>query len=821
MTTVKQIYRHLFACLVVMATFATLVFSVNAKHDFSDMPRIKNIIVKGSKTFPEVTLKSKLPYHVGEPFSVSKTNEAIAKIHQMGHFKQISLQLEPVTKNTANLIVVVEEKPALNQVTLVGNKHLSKKELKKKIDFEKIPAAEYQELCSLARIIKKTYIEKGYHFAQVNVEMDEKNGTANATFNITEGPRSSVQKVRFIGNDHFHAKKLRSLLFTREDWLLAPLDRSGYYIPLAIEQDKLTLENFYQSNGYLHARVTDANVQFSDDKKHVSVTFHINEGELYHIDKLSAPGNDIYSEKQLLAVLPFRKGSVYSRELIRLSMERLKTLWGDKGYIYADVEPAIQPNDKTKTVDITFYSDLGNKVKLNRINIFGNRKTRDKVIRRQFLLDEGADLTSTKLDASKNRVSGLGYFDPKEGVNWKVNRIDDERADIDVMLKEIKTGRFEFKLSYGGAPGAVSSASSGVAGEVQITERNLFGKGMIMNMNGLIGQDQRSFSSGFTQPWLFDQPISVGVATQYLRTGYSDLRKVNNTIQEKRINGVAHCGFIAERLGYTMFNAQTGIESLEYYSRSNDGKKDDTPQAQISINEIKQEYQSILDDRFKSGKFAFLQLGAGQDTRNHHTHISQGYKWNASAQIGLPSFSDVFGFYKLSFDGHWYTPLINETDLVLHMHGHFGYVNNISDYSIPFRELYNIGGQGSIRGWTFGQVGPMWFHPTLKPDEEWQGEAIGAKKAAFFNVELIFPLTEDLSMKGVVFYDGGAGWDTPHSNTIPVDHIKNNKFDYRHSIGVGLRMLNPQPIRIDWGFKLDRRTGEKTSEVSFSSYYDF
>jgi outer membrane protein insertion porin family len=822
MSAVKRTYRHLFACLVVIGALTINLYSDEAEQEFSTMPRIKNIFVTGSKTFPEVTIKSKLPYHVGQYFSPSDSNQAIMNIHKMGHFKQITLKLEPVTKNTANLHIIVEEKPALNEVTLIGNKHLSKKELKKKIDFEKIPAAERGELSALARIIKKTYTEKGYHFADVDVTMEEKDDIANATFSIKEGPHSVVKRVRFVGNSHFHDKKLRSLLFTREDWILAPLDRSGNYIPLAIEQDKLTLENFYQSNGYLHARVTDADVVFSDNKKEVSVTFKINEGDLYRIDKITAPGNDIFSEKQILSIIPFRKGSVYSRELIRTSMERIKTLWGDKGYIYADVEPSIQPDDKNKTVDLAFYSDLGNKVKLNRINIFGNKKTRDKVIRRQFLLDEGDNLTTTQLDISKNRVSGLGYFDPKQGVNWKINRIDEDRADIDLMLQEVKTGRFEFKLSYGGSPNAISSANSGVAGEIQLTERNLFGKGMIANTNALIGQDQRSFSGGFTQPWLFDRPINIGISGNYANIGYDELRKVVNQVQEQRAGGIVHCGFVAENLGYTMFNLQSGIESLHYYSRSLDGSKKVVPEASITGDDtVKEEYQKILTNRFQSGKFAFVQLGAGQDLRNHHTHISQGYKWNASAQVGIPSFSDTFGFYKFSFDGHWYTPLINETDLVLHLHGHIGYVNNFKDHAIPFRELYNIGGQASIRGWTFGQVGPMWYHPTLLEDEGWQGEAIGSKKAAFFNVELVFPLTEDLSMKGVVFYDGGAGWDTPNTSNISPDHLKNDKFDYRHSIGVGLRMLNPQPIRIDWGFKLDKRTGEKASEVSFSSYYDF
>jgi outer membrane protein insertion porin family len=799
MTPVTQRFWQLLVYLTVSGVAFNSIEARDSEDSYST-PRIKNIIVTGSKTFPDATIKSKLPYHVGERFLTGKSNQAIFNIYKLGHFKQIEIKTEKITQNTINLHVLAE-KPSLKEVILVGNKHLSKKEINKKIDFEKIPAAEEQELQRLARIIKSSYAEKGYHFTKVDLSMDEKDGHAVATLTIEEGPKSVLKRVRFDGNTHFHDKKLRSLLFTREDWLLSPLDRAGTYHPLAVEQDKLTLENFYQSNGYLNARAPEAVVVFSDNKEEVNVTFKIHEGDFYKVSKVSAPGNDIFSEKQLLAFLPLRKGSPYSRELIRMCIERIKTLWGDKGYIYADVEPSIQPNDETKTVELAFHSDLGNIVHLNRINIFGNKKTRDKVVRRQFLLDEGDLLTTTRLEASKNRVSGLGYFDPKDGVNWKINRIDEDLADIDVMLKEVKTGRFEFKITYGGSPNSLSASSSGIAGELQLTERNLFGKGMIGNFNTRIGQDERSFSGGFTQPWLFDKPISLGFSGHYAKTGYDELRKVVNQVQEERAGGLAHLGFIAERFGYTLFNIQTGIESLHYYSSSLDGTKKVVPESSITGDDnIKAEYQKILTNRFKSGKFAFVQLDAGQDTRNHHTHISQGYKWNVSTNIGISGCSDNFGFYKFQFDGHYYTSLINDTDLILHVHGHAGHVNAFKERSIPFRELYNIGGQASVRGFLFGQVGPMWYHPDLLEDEGWQGEAIGAKSAAFFNAELIFPLTEDLSMKGVVFYDGGAGWNTPNTSNIPEEHLRNDKFDYRHSIGIGLRMLNPQPIRIDWGF---------------------
>lgn len=820
----KLIKRSKLRSLFLILCGSTLLIPHCLKGNIDENRIIKNIIITGSKRFPKETIQSKLPYHVGEEFWPDKSNQAIDNIYKLGHFEQVLIKTSKVKNNGINLHIELVEKPALKEVILEGNKHLTKKEICKKIDFEKIPAAQEAELKKLARVIKKIYSDKGYQFADVKVHLKKENNEFTATFKIEEGPRSLIKKVRFIGNEHFRDKQLRTLLFSREDWILGPLDQSGKYHPQAVESDKFTLENFYQNNGYLHAKVTDAQIAFSKNKRDITATFTIHEGDIYTISSVEAPGNDIFTEQQLLASVPLKKNMPYSKELLRFSIERLRTIWGDQGYIYADVEPAIQPNDTDKTVAITFHSSLGTKVHLNRINIFGNEKSRDKVIRRLFLLDEGDLVTSTRLDASKERVKGLGFFDPKDGVNWKINRIDDDHADIDLMLKEVKTGRIEFKANYGGSPTSMSSSNSGFNIESQISDRNIFGKGIAGHFSGRIGIPDwsKSFDIGISQPWLMDKPIRIGANGSFSQSSYDEIKKTLKTVEEEHGSFNANIGFMSP-LWNAAFIFQAGIDHINIYSMSADGHEKVIPEASLpGFPDAQAELQVTYNNRFQSGTFTYLQADISQDTRNHNVHITRGHKILTTARMGLPSFGSNFGFYKFEFDGHYYTPLINETDLVLHLHGHCGYIKEMGNRVLPYRELYHIGGQASVRGWVFGQIGPMWYLPQQVEDEGWQGTMIGAKKAAFFNLELVFPLTQDMGMKGVVFYDGGAGWDTPNpDNSISPGHIKNNSFDYRHSIGVGLRLLNPQPMRIDWAFKLDKRTGEKATEVSFSSYYDF
>ncbi|MFT6765686.1 MAG: outer membrane protein insertion porin family [Alteromonas naphthalenivorans] len=787
------------------------------ENEKTSQPIINKIIVSGLHSLPLDTIMSTIPYHIGNPYNRNLSSKLIKNIYKLGYFKQVQVKRENLPNNKINLHVILTEKTRIKDVIFNGNKHLKSKTIFEKTDLEKKPAADPQELKKYARAIEKLYAERNYHFAKVDTELkkDKETGKALAIFTIKEGPVAKIKRVRFTGNKKFTGKKLRSLLFTREDWVLGLMDKGGTYNPLAIEQDRYTLENFYQSHGYMNAKVSNATVQFDKKKRDIDITFHIDEGDSYTVKSVKAPDHEKLKEKDMLSIIPIRSGQPYSREAIRYSIEQLKMLWGKQGHIYANIEPSIQPNDEEKTVDLIFYSDPGDVVHLNKINIFGNEKARDKVIRRQFLLEEGDLLTTAEMEASKQRVTSLGFFDMKEGVNWRINRIDDNTTDLDMIVKEIKTGRFEFQANYGGAPGQMSTAGAGWGLQASLQERNMFGLGLQSSMTGRWGEDQQSFMLNLADPYFMDKPIQVGCNAYIKHSEYDELKKTDRSkVQQKSVGGSFNVGFMAKQLGFAYLFGELGFEKI-------DNRDNKMPTAAVnSDSSTILEYQNILNERFKPGKFIYLQLHATKDTRNHSMHVSNGYQWKMSSRLGVPSFGDNIGFLKLQADGHWYTPLIGQNTLVLHVHGFAGYINGFEDNRIPYSELYNIGGQASVRGWNFGQVGPIWTVPDLV-NKNWRGDAIGGKKAFFVNTELIFPIVNDQSMKGVVFYDGGSGWDTPGANSIATDHLQNNKFDYRHSIGIGMRVLNPQPMNVYWGFKLDKRTGESLNEVHFSTGIDF
>lgn len=774
---------------------------------------IRKIHCMGNAMVPESVILSRLPFKEGQPFDAAATRTVIQNLYKdLKRFRYIEIQGENVGTNQIDLFIIVQEKTPIQLIVFKGNKKLSEKEIKKNIEFEDFPAADEEELKIYALKIQKLYLAKNYHNAEVKSELIVgADGKGTAQFTIKEGTKSMVKRVHFIGNKHISGKELRGKIFTREDWALSFLDSSGSYQPERIEGDRHLIEQYYQSNGYMMAKVVNADVAFNKASGHFDVTFEIQEGDLYTVEEVKASGMDILKDDYLVSRLPIRAGDLYSRENIVESMKALEFLWGDLGYIYAHIDPSITQDDEKKTVKIEFLTELGNKVTLNKINITGNHKTKDKVIRRKLLLSEGRLLTNNALEASKNRVEALGYFDPKDGVTWRKVRIDDTHADLDLILKEVKTGHANLKVGFGGAAGNINSNATGFTLGAEVSDINLFGSGIQTTLNASLAKEEQNILFNITDPWLFDKPILGALDVYHRRQSYDDFQQTR-PVNEKLTGAGVSLGFMTPALWETQIMSRVGVDSIAYEQKPI--AKVFNVDTQADKIEANLEYQCILDKSFQPGKFCWLDFNFGQDRRNHPMFASRGYKWLGVWHIAFPTFGCNVGFNKLNLDMSWYTPIIGEHDLVLKLHGYLGVVTEFKGRTIPYRELYHIGGPASVRGFLFGQAGPRFL-----------GDSIGGRKALFVSAELQFPITPDFNMKGVVFYDGGTGWDNPYACACKASKkfLEYNNFNYRHSVGVGIRLMRPMPVRLDWGFKLDRnkKLHETEYEVAFSTTYEF
>ena len=352
--------------------------------------RINAIIITGNYIVSNETIRAQVPFKEGDLLKSYKLPELIKSLYSLksgdetkigGYFTAIDIKGEDIDADTINIHIIVQEKKHIESINFVGNNHLKESDIENKLHLSEIKALDPQELTIIADNIKKLYAEKDYHDAQITSDYKDVDQFHIAvTFTIDEGSATYIKRVLFEGNKTFTSKRLRSFLVTKEDWLLGFLQKAGSYHPEALQYDRRMLEDFYQSNGFLTARVTDVNIEVNPKINGFVITFVIDEGELYTIDKVSAQGNNIISEEEILMRIPIQAGQLYSKEQVRFALEGIRIMWGEFGYIDADVTPSIQADREKKTVSIKFLSDLGTKKSVNRIFITGNNKTRDSII---------------------------------------------------------------------------------------------------------------------------------------------------------------------------------------------------------------------------------------------------------------------------------------------------------------------------------------------------------------------------------------------------------------------------------------------------------
>lgn len=442
---------HFFSIATVCSLILTITCCNSLYCDSDDFPFIKSIIFEGNKHITEDALLNKLPYKLAAPFDEQRTGEAISNLYSLDAFQQIRIEKEHITPSLLNLFVVVTEKKLIEKIEFVGNHALGRKKLLEKTNLEKKEMINDEELKRYVKVFGEALRDEGHHFASITAKLipnDKNPDKVTIRFEFDEKVKSYITHIDFKGNSTFDDRKLRSVLLTRERWLMSVLDGSGRYNPEMLEVDKRLIERLYQNEGHLLAKITDTQVEFLKEDQEIHVTFTIDEGRQFIVRNISAPGDDVFLEKDLLPHIMVEKGKPYNVNKVIESMDKLKELWGEKGYVNVDVYPQPKPDEDSGKVDVTFYVERGNRVYANRIDVTGNESTRDKLIRRQIDLEEGDLITAKKLESSQTAIERLSIFE-RGGVNWRMHRIDDETSDLELNVKETKTGSINLKASLG------------------------------------------------------------------------------------------------------------------------------------------------------------------------------------------------------------------------------------------------------------------------------------------------------------------------------------------------------------------------------------
>lgn len=716
--------------------------------------RIARIEFKGNRRIESSAISQVLRSVSGSVFSEVSLAEDIKAIYKMGHFTDVTAQATDVPEGKI-ITFVVQEKGIISSIKIEGNKAISKDDVEAAITVKVKQPLNLEKIKADVTKIKDLYDSKGYYNAEI-VDIVEKEGDKDARviFKIVENQRLYIRSITFSGNEAYTKKELLKVMDTKEKRFFHFFSDSGILKKEQLKQDIEKINAFYLNNGFIYAQVGEPEITY--DKKGIRVKIPIAEGRQYRVGKVDIAGDDLKTPRsELLAKLEIVKKKYYDREAVVKDMDRLQQVCSDEGYAYADVVPRTSPQEKDQTVDITYQIAKGNQVYFNRINIAGNNKTRDKVIRRLLAVVEGDLYSKSNLKKSYMALNRLRYF---EEVDFQTEKGPDEGlTDVNIRVKEKPTGMFSIGAGY--------SAYENVVFTAQISQQNLFGRGQTLSLTANIGSRTANYSLSFIEPWLFDIPLWSKFDIWNMDREY-DAYDLDS-------QGV---GFT---FGYPIWEYVTGYAGYKYSADN--------------VGDLETNASSYVKRQEGDTTTSSLTLTLSRDTTDDNIFPSTGSK--SSFSMGytgrfLQGDAD-FNKYELSSAKFFSLPL----DTVFSIRGRLGYLQETGGKEAPVYERFYLGGLNSLRGLRL--VGPK---------DPVTGDEIGGLTMLNFNVDFVFPLIKNAGIKGVLFFDTGNAWESGY-------HIS----DMRKTTGVGIRWYSPiGPLRMEWGHVLDRKGTEPASRWEFS-----
>ncbi|HBG92974.1 MAG TPA: outer membrane protein assembly factor BamA [Nitrospiraceae bacterium] len=742
----------LFFWFIILAVFIGGTESVSAQE--ISLPLVNSMEVRGLKRIEEAAVKSKITQKTGEPLSSEKTTNDIKDIYKMGYFDDVQVEIEPL-EGGVRVIYLIKEKPTIISIDFQGNKKQEDSDLKEKITITANSIADTVLIQDNAEKLRAFYEEEGYYLSKIVPVVNKVNDDeVTLTYQIEEGPKVKIKSIVIEGNKVISKKEIKKAIQTSEWWLFSFFTSSGYYKKDEMNFDIERIKNLYFNKGYIKVAVSDPKIQLTEDKKGMIISIMISEGEQFSISSVNITGNKAFTEAELRKKIKSAPKNVFSRAMLRSDVAALGETYAEKGYALVNVGPDIEPDAAARQVKITFKIDEGGIYKIGRIDISGNIKTMDKVIRREIRLDEGDTFNSKLLKRSYERLNNLNFF---EAVDLQPKPKPEEKLlDIDVKVKEKPTGM----LSVGGG---YSSVDKFIA-TADVTQANLFGTGRLIKLKGEFGGRSTAYSLGYRDPWFLDKELLFGTDIYKTTRKYSAF--------DRKASG---------------FDVLLGKSLSEYW------KTDVTYNLEnVTIHNISPNASGSIKDQEGKKITSSITPAIVRDSRNSFLDPHTGSKnllYVTYAGLGGDNF-----FIKGGVDSSWFFPATEETTLAFR--GRYGQATGIFNKPLPLYERFYVGGIYTVRGIGFGEGGPR----------DANGEVIGGTKQLIFNTEYIFPLVSELKLKGVTFFDAGRAFDS-----------FKDFGDFKYGAGIGFRWFSPiGPIRLEWGHNLNPKTGESKSKWEFT-----
>lgn len=718
------------------------------------LPLIQGVEVRGLRRIDEIAIKNKISQRKGDLLSQEKTNDDIKNIFTLGYFDDVRAEIEPF-EGGVKLIYVVKEKPTIVKIDLQGNEEFDDTKLKEKMSITTGAIADAVLIQDNAAKLRAFYEEEGYWLSRIVpvikvVNPDE----VTLTYQITEGHKVKIKKIIIEGNKVFSDRKIKKVMDTSEWGIFSFITSSGYYKKDRMDIDIEKIRDLYLNNGYIKIAVGEPQIRLTDDRKGMTITIPIAEGEQYRISSIEITGNTVFTEDRLRKRITLLVDKPFSKEKLRKDIFSISELYSETGYALITVNPDVVPDERTKTVKLILNISEGDRYKIGRIEITGNTKTRDKVIRREVRLDEGDIYNSALIRRSYERINNLNFFESIE-LNPKP-RPEEKLVDLAINVKERPTGFFSIGGGY-------SSVEQFIA-MIELTQGNLFGRGQFVKIRAELGGRTTLYDISFRDPWFMDKPVSFSTNIYKLTREYIDY--------DKEATGFS-VSFGKRFSEYWWADILYNFEHAE-------------------ISNVSEDASRVIKDQEGKRTTSSITPSLVRDSRDNYLDPRRGSR--NSLYTTVAGLGGTNKFFKGGVDSAWYFPISSSSVMV---RGRFGYATGIAGEELPLYERFYVGGIYTVRGLGYGEAGPK---------DEGTDDPIGGTEELIFNLEYIFPLISEARLKGVLFFDAGNSYES----------FKNFP-DLRYTTGAGIRWISPVgPIRLEWGYNLDRKPGEKTSRFEFA-----
>jgi len=728
---------------------------------------VKDIRVEGVQRTEAGTVFSYLPIKVGDRVDDEKASAAVKALYATGFFRDVRLESE-----NGVLVVIVQERPTISQIDIAGTKEFDKDTLKKALKDIGIAESRIFDRSALERAeqeFKRQYINRGYYAVKVTttVTPQERNRVA-INFTVEEGQPSKIANINIVGASAFPEKTLTNEMQLSTPGWLTWYTKNDQYSKQKLQADLETLRSYYTNRGYLEFAVDSTQVSITPDKQDIYITINITEGPRYTVSDVQLAGELLLPEAELMRLVQVRPGDVYSREKLTQSTKALSDRLGSDGYAFANVN-AVPDIDRVKrTAGFTFFVDPGRRVYIRRINISGNSKTRDEVIRRELRQLEGAWYDAARIERSKVRIQRLNFF---EDVNIETPAVpgSPDQVDIEVTVTEKSTGNLLAGVGYSSADGIVLSGS--------ISQNNIFGSGNALAFSINSSRVNRAIGLSFTEPYWTTDGVS--------RT----LELYDKNVDPSSLP-------IAQYSSSTFGGAVGfGVPITETDSINFGGRVEHT---KVTLfDQSPPSYFQFVKDFGTSTNSYILTAGWSRDSRDSILFPSRGVLQSLFGELALP-IGDLT-YYKVNYLIQWFTPMPLNT--VLMLRGDFGYGGGLENKTLPFFKAYYGGGVGSVRGYETASLGP----------QDIQGNVIGGREKIIANAELFFPLpgakANDQSVRLSVFTDAGMIRDAGLQPELE---------SFRYSAGVGVAWNSPVgPLKLSYAYPLKKKKGDRIQNFQF------